>query len=177
MITEYDNLNENDTINTSIITSIQEDIKSFHKLINTLIMTGEGGVADDLLNKINLYKNKNFKDLQNTLDKNSLSLELLIKKMKNLLIKSSVTINIIFTNYHNVKRSLLEVDEKLGKYASLLESLEKDFSYLLNPKMFPIAYNASIIEIKRRLIFNSRITKDFEKLKQTVVKENFQRKQ
>jgi hypothetical protein len=177
MITEFDNLNENDNVNSSILTSIQEDIKSFHKTITTLIMSGESGSADELLNKITMYRNKNFKDLLNTLDKNSLSLELLIKKMKNLLIKSSVTINIIFTNYHNVKRSLLEVDEKLGKYASLLESLEKDFSYLLNPKMFPIAYNASITEIKRRLLFNGRITKDFEKLKQTVIKENFQRKQ
>ena len=111
------------------------------------------------------------------MDKSHVSLETLIKKMKNLLMKSSVTINIIFSNYHSVKRNLLEVDEKLGKYATLLDSLEKDFSYLLNPKMFPIAYSASIIEIKRRLLFNSKITKEFEKIKQLVAKENFQRKQ
>jgi len=30
MITEFDNLNENDTVNSSILTSIQDDIKSFH---------------------------------------------------------------------------------------------------------------------------------------------------
>lgn len=176
MITEFDNLYENDSINTSVLSNIHDDVKAFHKIVNSLVISDNSNV-EDLLQKVNYYKNKNYKDFLGNMDKNSSALELLIKKMKNLLIKSSVTINIIFTNYHNVKRSLLEVDEKLGKYSLLLDSLEKDFSYLLNPKMFPIAYSASIIEIKRRLLFNTKITKDFEKLKQLIVKENYHRKQ
>lgn len=176
MITEFDNLYENDSINISILSNIHDDVKAFHKIVNSLVMADNSNV-EEYLQKINYYKNKNYKEYLGNMDKSTASLEILIKKMKNLLIKSSVTINIIFTNYHNVKRSLLEVDEKLGKYALLLDSLEKDFSYLLNPKMFPIAYTASIIEIKRRLLFNTRITKEFEKLKQLIVKENFQRKQ
>jgi len=47
---------------------------------------------------------------------------------------------------------------------------------LSNPNFFPIAYQASIAEIKRRLIFNDKITKEFDKVNLLVVKENEIRK-
>ena len=73
--------------------------------------------------------------------------------MKALLIKSSIKINLVFTNYHLIKKNLLEIMEKLEKYSKGLPQIEKDFAYLLNPSYFPQAYQASIIEIKRRIIF------------------------
>jgi chromosome segregation ATPase len=97
--------------------------------------------------------------------------------MKSLLIKSSVQINVVFTNYHLVKKNLLEIMEKVEKYSEGLQTLDRDFSYLSNPSQFPQAYQASLTEIKRRLIFNKKIGKDIERLKQLVVKENINRKQ
>jgi hypothetical protein len=58
---------------------------------------------------------------------NTVSIEEFSKKMKNLLIKSSVQINVIFTNYHNVKKSLLEIMEKVEKYSQGLINLEKEW--------------------------------------------------
>jgi len=97
--------------------------------------------------------------------------------MKNLLIKSTVSINLVFTNYHTIKKNLLEIVDKLSQYSEGIKNLEKDFSYLLNPSQFPDAYNSSLIEIKRRIIFNRKIGKDFERIKLLVVKENLNRKQ
>jgi len=115
-------------------------------------------------------------EIQN-FQKNLLTIEDFGKKMKNILCKSSAKINTVFTNYHLIKKSLLEIMEKLEKYSYGLVTLEKDFSYLSNPSSFPQAYNASIIEIKRRIIFNKKLMKDFDRLKQLINKENVNRKQ
>jgi chromosome segregation ATPase len=122
------------------------------------------------------YQNYAHKDIVPILTQQNSSIEEFSKKMKNLLIKSSVQINVVFTNYHTIKKSLLEIMEKVEKYSDSLNSLEKDFAYLLNPSYFPQAYQASVIEIKRRLIFNKKISKDLERIRQLVSKENMNRK-
>jgi hypothetical protein len=122
------------------------------------------------------FQNYSHKDIIPILTQQNSAIEDFSKKMKSLLIKSSVQINVVFTNYHTIKKSLLEIMEKVEKYSDSLNSLEKDFAYLLNPSYFPQAYQASIIEIKRRLIFNKKISKDFERIKQLVTKENMNRK-
>lgn len=141
-------------------------------------MLSESG-SDEVIESLKTIKTKiaTHKEIINLLNQHNQSIEDFSKKMKSLLIKSSVQINVVFTNYHIVKKNLLEIMEKVEKYSEGLQTLDRDFSYLSNPSQFPQAYQASLTEIKRRLIFNKKIGKDIERLKQLVVKENINRKQ
>lgn len=141
-------------------------------------MLSESG-SDEVIESLKTIKTKiaTHKEIIQLLTQHNQSIEDFSKKMKSLLIKSSVQINVVFTNYHIVKKNLLEIMEKVEKYSEGLQTLDRDFSYLSNPSQFPQAYQASLTEIKRRLIFNKKIGKDIERLKQLVVKENVNRKQ
>ncbi len=189
IISEYETfVNQKENSTQIIITTITEEIKKFRKILN--------GICENILNKNNnlaansisieeyfdelkLYKTRipNMKNLLISLQTNVEEFREFAARMKNMLIKSSVSINLVFTNYHTIKKNLLEIVDKLGRYSEGIKNLERDYSYLLNPSQFPEAYNASLIEIKRRIIFNKKIIKDFERMKQLVVKENANRKQ
>jgi chromosome segregation ATPase len=125
----------------------------------------------------NKVTNSSYKDLIYSITLNTSWMEEFMKKMKALLSKSSTKINMVFSNYHQIKKSLLEIIEKINKYAGGFPQIEKDFAYLMNPSYFPQAYSASITEIKRRIIFNKKLNKDIERIKQLIAKENFNRKQ
>jgi hypothetical protein len=185
----------------SIFSNFSEENKKFKRLLNNLrenilnnnqnptnnnninsninIDNNNNFSLDEILDEIKLYKTKipNIKNLLISYRTAMESIEEFSLKMKNLLVKSTVNINLVFTNYFNIKKNLLEIIEKLDKYSEGIKNLVKDFSYLLNPSKFPDAYNSSLMEIKRRIIFNKKITKDFDKLKQIVSKENLNRKQ
>jgi len=200
IISEYETFsNEKENSTQLIVASICDEIKRFKKLCNSLrdniLNTNNNNqtnpsnnlnsnnfntnAIEEFFDEIKLYKTRipNIKNLSITFEANIEEFETFALKMKNLLIKSTVNINLVFTNYHTIKKNLLEIIDKLGKYSEGLKNLEKDFSYLLNPSYFPEAYTSSLIEIKRRIIFNKKITKDFERVKQLVVKENANRKQ
>ena len=187
IISEYEKfVNEKENSSQFIISNIAEEIKKFRKLLNNIkenILNANNTKSEDnideYIDEFKLYKTKipNLKNIFNSFQANVESIQEFSTKMKNLLIKSSVSINLVFTNYHTIKKNLLEIIEKLDKYSDGVKNLEKDFSYLLNPSQFPDAYNSSLLEIKRRIIFNRKITKDFERLKQIIVKENINRKQ
>lgn len=183
IILEYDKfIQEKETITNNIITTLYEDLKNYQKnliLLNESIDHNNYGSLDEVFENFKNLKIKysTYKELILNIQQQATSIEEFFKKMKNLLIKSSIKINLVFTNYHSIKKNLLETMEKLEKYSQGIVNLEKDFGYLSNPSFFPQSYQASIIEIKRRLIFNKNITKDFEKIKQLVVKENQNRRQ
>jgi len=190
IISEYETfVNDKENSTQLIISNIYDEIKKFKKLISGVresilsqSNSGNGILSNNLeefFDEIKLYKTRipNLKNLLLSFQANIESFEDFSVRMKNLLIKSTVSINLVFTNYHTIKKNLLEIVDKLGRYSEGIKNLEKDYSYLLNPSQFPEAYNSSLIEIKRRIIFNKKITKDFERLKQLIVKENANRKQ
>ena len=76
-----------------------------------------------------------------------------------------------------IKGSFAEIADKIDKYMAKLTDLENDFLYLQNPVHFPNTYQNSIVEIKRRIIFNKKILKDFDRLKGVLLRENLSRKQ
>lgn len=186
IISEFENItNEKESGIQAIFQNFSEENKKFKKLLNNLrdnILNNpneSGSNLEEIFDEIKLYKTKipNIKNLLLSYQTAMESIEELSIKMKNLLVKSTVNINLVFTNYHTIKKNLLEIIEKLDKYSEGIKNLVKDFSYLLNPSQFPDAYNSSLLEIKRRIIFNKKISKDFEKLKLIVSKENLNRKQ
>jgi chromosome segregation ATPase len=185
IIGEYENfISEKEKFALSILTAICEDVKIFQKKMKSLNdKTEKNDFSSPNINEsIESLKSLKTKaavhqeEIQN-FQKNLLTIEDFGKKMKSILCKSSAKINTVFANYHLIKKSLLEIMEKLEKYSYGLVTLEKDFSYLSNPSSFPQAYYASIIEIKRRIIFNKRLMKEFDRLKQLINKENVNRKQ
>jgi hypothetical protein len=164
----------------SSLTSISDDIRTFTKYFNFIIenLDTNNNSFEDAINEIKTLKLKysNIKENLSIYQKSCQIVEEFAKKMKSILIKAAIQINLVFTNYHAIKKNLLEIMERLEKYGKLISSVEKDFSYLQNPSYFPQAYYASILEIKRRIIFNRKMMKDFERIKQLVTKENINRK-
>ena len=63
-------------------------------------------------------------------------------------------INSVFLNFISSSNTLVELSEKFNKYKARMIALEESFSSFKNPSYFPKAYEASIQEIKRRIIFN-----------------------
>jgi hypothetical protein len=176
------------------LNTVLDDIKKYHKYYNILadmlydtnltISTSNISTypnVEECIEFIKQMKNKvsnsSYKDIIYTLSLHTNCIEDFTKRAKSVLMKSAIKINIVFTNFHQVKKNFLEIIEKLNKYGQGLPQIEKDFAYLLNPSYFPQAYHASIIEIKRRIIFNTKLNKDIDRVKQLIIKENYNRKQ
>lgn len=188
IISEYEKFSsEKDSFSQMFTATISEEIKKFKRLIIALrdhilsqTSNPSGSLSslgfsniEDLFDELKLYKTKipNLQSLLLSFEANIEDFQAFAIRMKNLLIKSTININLVFSNYHTIKKNLLEIIEKLNKYSEGLKNLVKDFSYLLNPSQFPESYNASLIEIKRRIIFNKRLSTDLERLKQIIAKE------
>jgi chromosome segregation ATPase len=191
---EYEKLAaEKENNSLSLLTIVTDDIKKYHKCYtslaeylydNNLTISSSSTSYSSIEDCIEFIKqmrskvtNSSYKDLIYSMTLNTSWIEDFMKKMKALLSKSSTRINVVFSNFHQIKKNLLEVIEKINKYASGFPQIEKDFAYLTNPSYFPQAYHASIIEIKRRIIFNKKLNKDIDRLKQLINKENYNRKQ
>lgn len=97
-------------------------------------------------------------------------------KMKNLIYKNMNNISFIFSNFYLVKRELNDLLSCFPKYEIGLKKSEEDFDYLNNPTVFPKAYKNSIVEIRRRLVFNKIIMCIIERVHEILNKENDSRK-
>lgn len=101
----------------------------------------------------------------------------LCSKMRKSMERFPSKINLIFLNFINISNNLVELSEKFNKYKVRMLSLEESFSSFKNPSHFPKAYLASIDEIKRRILFNKILLKDFDLLNSLVFAENTARKE
>ena len=101
----------------------------------------------------------------------------LCSKMRKSMERFPTKINSVFLNFISSSNTLVELSEKFNKYKARMIALEESFSSFKNPSYFPKAYEASIQEIKRRIIFNRIIQKDFELLNALIIAENTTRKE
>lgn len=90
-------------------------------------------------------------------------IDLFIEEIKSLKLKNAG----IITNW---KEQNVTLRKDLYKNASLelvrslsdgIARLEKDFGYLKNPNLLPIAYEASLVEIKRRRRFRKTLDEEY----------------
>lgn len=127
--------------------------------------------------KINFLKNKynDFSSLTQLQSKLEPINELSIKMRKNLE-NFSVRINKIFNVFFSIQQSLKEVSEKFSQIKEKIMNLKECFNKLKNPSKFPIAYESSLEEIKRRMVFNYKLKMYFNMLENFVKKETDLRK-
>lgn len=104
-------------------------------------------------------------------------INVICNKMKKAMENIPIKINEFCNNCLTIKTTFVSILDSLDQYMVKLTDLETDFLYLENPGHFPEAYQNSIKEIKRRLIFNKKLMKDFDRLKGVLLRENLNRKQ
>ena len=128
--------------------------------------------------KINFLKSKynDFSSLTQLQSKLEPINELSIKMRKNLE-NFSVRINKIFNVLFTIQQSLKEVSEKFSQIKEKIINLKECFNKLKNPSKFPMAYESSLEEIKRRMVFNYKLKMYFNMLENFVKKETDLRKQ
>ena len=96
-------------------------------------------------------------------------------KMKNSIEGFSVKINELFINLNTIKRSIDICIDKLNNLSIKFNDINKDFVYLLSPNNFLKSYNKTLLEIKRKTIFNYKILQQIDKIKAMVYQENYLR--
>ena len=96
-------------------------------------------------------------------------------KMKDSIEGFSIKINELFINLSNIKRAIDICIDKLNYLSVKFDDIRKDFVYLLSPNNFLKSYSKTLIEIKRKIIFNHKINQQIEKIKAMITHENYQR--
>ena len=154
-----DNNNNANGNNTNVSTN--QDIKAFE---------GSCEQINSLKNKYNDFSSLN--QLQAKLEPiNQINLKM-NKSFENLALK----VNKIFKNLFDIYENINKLSENFSKIKQQTINLEECFNQLQNPSKFPMAYEQSLEEIKRRIIFNYKIKKIFEILDNLVQNETDLRK-
>ena len=96
-------------------------------------------------------------------------------KMKESIERFSIKINELFNNLRGIKNDFEFLIQKFNYYSSKLEHISKDFEYLLSPNNFLKAYSKTLLEIKRKIIFNHKLTSEIVKINSMVYQENYLR--
>ena len=151
------NNNENGNNNTSSA----QDIKAFEDSCEQI---------SSLKNKYNDFSSLN--QLQTTLE----PMNQIYLKMRKSFESLSLKINKVFNTLFSIYNTINELGEKFSIIKQKTINLEKCFIQLQNPSKFPTAYEHALEEIKRRIIFNSKIKKFFLNIETLVKNETDLRK-
>jgi len=99
-----------------------------------------------------------------------------VNKMNNSIDNMSKKINDYFMSVRSVKNILEKLADKLGGYSKALKNIEEDYKFLETPGHFINSYKNTLVELKRRNIFNDEIQEELNKIKAMINNENYQRK-
>ena len=132
---------------------------------------------DDSCEQISILKNKyndfsTLNQLQTKLEPINQIYSKMRKSFENLALK----INKIFNTLCSIYKTIGELSEKFNVIKQQSINLEECFNQLQNPSKFPMAYEQSLDEIKRRIIFNCKIKKYFSIIENLVKNETELRK-
>ena len=132
---------------------------------------------DDSCEQISILKNKyndfsTLNQLQTKLEPINQIYSKMRKSFENLALK----INKIFNTLYTIYKTIGELSEKFNVIKQQSVNLEECFNQLQNPSKFPMAYEQSLDEIKRRIIFNCKIKKYFSIIENLVKNETELRK-
>ena len=179
---EYDNgLNLLINEPNKIYTNLMQDFRDFQNsmsiisdcLNNKNVSTSQDTkIFEDSCEQINSLKNKyndfsSLNQLQTKLEPiNQINIKMR-KSFENL----SVKINKILNSLFNIYQAVSELSEKFNLIKQKTIELEQCFNQYQNPSKFPMAYEQSLEEIKRRIIFNCKIKKFFENIENFVKNE------
>ena len=132
---------------------------------------------DDSCEQISILKNKynDFSTL-NQLQPKLEPINQIYSKMRKSFENLALKINKIFNTLYTIYKTIGELSEKFNVIKQQSINLEECFNQLQNPSKFPMAYEQSLDEIKRRIIFNCKIKKYFSIIENLVKNETELRK-
>ena len=167
-------INNKETRFIKLITNINDDAKTLKKLIEEGEINKTSKDYTDLhSNYINLGL---VKEKQKIASSYVVEMDEELAKMKEQILKNMLIISVLFSNFYMVKKELGDLLNSFIKYEKEIKKCEEDFDYLSNPSMFPEAYKQSLIEVRRRLLFNKEMMSISERMHEILHKENESRK-
>ena len=132
---------------------------------------------DDSCEQISILKNKyNDFSILNQLQTKLEPINQIYSKMRKSFENLALKINKIFNTLYTIYKTIGELSEKFNVIKQQSINLEECFNQLQNPSKFPMAYEQSLDEIKRRIIFNCKIKKYFSIIENLVKNETELRK-
>lgn len=187
-ISEYEKLykDKNNYI-LSLLNDINNDFTSFNNILGQMkeifeskLLNSNPVYLDTLKEsciKIQSYKDK-YSDLNilSSLTNYIQPFNDYVNKMNSSIDSSSKKINDYFMNIRAIKNILEKLADKMGGYSKALKNIEEDFKFLETPGHFINSYENTLVELKRRNIFNNEIQDELIKLNALINNENYQRK-
>lgn len=169
---EFDKIfKEVDNLPLNIINDLTNEFLQFKKAINKIndiLINNPTNVhlIEEQIDIIKMLKCKysNFSVL-GSLQKQLDPMNNYCSKMRKAMEKFSQSINLIFNNFEEIKLALNKLCIKYSQDKQVAEKLKESFFSLKYASFFPQAYQMSIQEVKRRLVFNKTMRSDIEKLK------------
>lgn len=187
-ISEYDNLfkDRNEKV-ISLLNEINTDFTNFNNILEQIKEIFESKLINSNPNYVNTIKENCLKIMElkeKYLDDNKLKtltnyLQPLIdytNKMKNSIENISKKINDYFMEIRSIKNILEKLTEKIDGYIKALTNIEEDFKFLETPGHFINSYEKTLIEIKRRINFNSDMPFELQKIQGLITNENYLRR-
>ena len=147
IITEYlNNKNISTSQDTKIFDDSCEQISSLKNKYNDFSSLNQLQTKLEPINQINIKMRKSFENL-------------------------SIKVNKILNSLFNIYQTIDELIKKFNTIKQKATELEQSFKQLQNPSKFPMAYEQTLEEIKRRIIFNYKMKKFFGNIENAVKKE------
>ena len=187
-ISEYDKLyKERNAHMLSLLNEINNDFTSFNNILGQIKEIFDSKLLNSNPNYINTIKEScakilGLKEKYSDMNKLNILKNYLqqfydyVNKMNNSIDNISKKINDYFMNIRAMKNILEKLSDKIGGYCKGLKNIEEDFKFLETPGHFINSYENTLVELKRRNIFNNEIQEEIEKTKALIMNENYQRK-
>ena len=187
-ISEYEKLyKDRNSHMLSLLNEINNDFNSFNNILGQIKEIFDSKLLNSNPNYINTIKEScvkiltfkdKYSDINNlsSLKNNLQQFYDYINKMNNSIDNISKKINDYFMNIRAMKNILEKLIDKMGGYCKGLKNIEEDFKFLETPGHFINSYENTLVELKRRNVFNNEIQEEIEKIKALINNENYQRK-
>ena len=166
-------INSKETTFMDLINKTKDDANLIFKLLDS---QKDKGQLKDLIGLQSEYSVTVLKEHQSKSIKMVIETEEQVKKIKELVIRNMSNVVTVFANLYVIRKDLNEISIVIGKYEEAIKTLEEDFDHFNNPSIFPEAYNSSLIEVRKRLIFNRKMMSIIERMNELLNKENESRK-
>ena len=187
-ISEYEKLyKDRNSHMLSLLNDMNNDFTSFNNILGQIKEIFDSKLLNSNPNYISTIKESctkilSFKEKYSDMNKLSTLTNYLqpfydyILKMDNSIDNISKKINEYFMNIRAMKNILEKLTDKIGGYCKGLKNIEEDFKFLETPGHFINSYENTLIELKRRNLFNIEMQEEIVKIKAIINNEIYQRK-
>ncbi|CDW86141.1 UNKNOWN [Stylonychia lemnae] len=171
---------ETEPLIMSIISTVLDDLKEFHRYLNELCKSDPQSEkvkqAQLYLQNVDNFKKKirEHENLAQQMEEHCKILDKLVDQVNTLRMKNAQQIALNNQKDSQLRKTLKQIGVSHDVLRIMFDSiarLEKDFSYLKQPSQLPRVYEKALIEIQRRRKFRKTVDSEAERLQKFIQRE------